>query len=386
MKVRYYGSAGYPSGYGVAASELALALIGAGADLELRVYGGAEDEKPTFEGDTAALANRVRDDASLTPNPDVVIVHAQPFDCRRILRAAGITPGLATKCIAYTTWEGANSSDDVQRALRDFDQVWVPSTTNKHSLGQSCDIDPSQVKVIPHCFDEDGLADRRGARLPGGPYRFYFIGHWNGRKNPTGLIRAWARAFTREDDVELVIQSTRAREHDVMIAVHSVGASVRERMAPIKINASPIREEEIRALHRGADCFVSTTRWESFNLPAFHAMLAGRMVIVPAGMGHDDFLVSTSAILVPPAMRTPAFDDVEIDVDPEHGTAKYVFKGPQGVSVHTDWYEPHLIAYTGYMRAAYEQKMRDITMPDHHLASFGRRAVGKLAMDALQGA
>lgn len=384
MKIRYYGSAGYMSGYAHAANELCMSLLCAGADLELRPYGGAEHEKPVFEGDFAELAACVRDDDALSKDPDVIIVHAPPLDAANIARRLRGVPGLR---VAYTTWEALSvPSKEFMDELRLFDRIWVPCEHNRKLLALDGRFSAARFATIPHAFAEDSLPDRRRPRrddIGARPYRFYYIGHWNGRKNPAGVIRAWARAFTKADPVELVMQVPRASDLAVMTAIHGVGAELRDRMAPIRISATPITEIEIRDLHRTADCFVSTSRAEAWNLPAFHAMLAGRAIIATRGLGSDDFLEETSAHRVR-GIYAPCHDDVDVIPDGE-GSAKLVFSGSQGASCKTDWMEPDLCTVADRMRHVFECRERDLRIQYNPLERYGRKAVGALAMKALEG-
>src|SRR5688572_4829859 len=106
MKVRYYGHIGQKTGYGRAASDLCMALLGAGVELEIRPL--SPPLQRVFSDPYLPLASCVRLEPELDPNPDAVIVHTIPVDCRNIqdIVMSGPSPSrTSAPWIAYTTWE-----------------------------------------------------------------------------------------------------------------------------------------------------------------------------------------------------------------------------------------------------------------------------------------
>src|SRR6185295_1274929 len=146
--------------------------------------------------------------------------------------------------------------------------------------------------------DEETYTARKGiyATPDAEPFKFYYVGAWTQRKNPTGVIRAFCHAFTRADPVQLLLQCSGASLESIAAAAGSSGMGS-ERAPSIRPSVAPLTDEGILDLHRTADCFVTASRGEAWNLPAFDAMLAGRHVIAPRGQGSDDFLEDTSAAL-----------------------------------------------------------------------------------------
>lgn len=379
MKVRYYGHVGVPTGYGDAANEMCMALLSAGVELEISTDGRQLPIR------YMALAPCIKAAADLSA-PDVVIVHTLPLDCVKVLgedRIAERYPRVP--CVAYTTWEGSSAiPPEFVPALIGFDQVWVPSSQNRESFIEW--LHESRVVVVPHAFDEDSLADRRSAGdRPVGRYRFYYIGAWTGRKNVPGLIRAYMREFRDDEPVQLVIHSAGAHDDQVKLAEMACGIWDGGGEPPIRFVNQRWSDPDIIGMHRSYDCFVTATRGEAWNLPAFHAVLAGRMVIAPRGQGSDEYLSKTTAIRYA-STEVPAWADVRIvkrEGTPQgHEVVQRV--SPQGISARANWQEPDLIDLASMMRTVFTARASTIEVGYDLSARFGRMAVGERAVNLLK--
>jgi glycosyltransferase involved in cell wall biosynthesis len=382
MKIRYYGHVGVPTGFGVAAAEMCMAILGAGHDLEISTDGTACH--PRY----LPLARCFRDEPALS-TPDAVIVHTLPLDCAMFLQKRQIRERYPDAlCVACTTWEGASKvPTKVAASFAAFDRVWVPSSVT----ARSCMISESDpVQVVPHPFEE-ATWDPFPSPPPRQPYRFYYIGAWTARKNVAGLIRAYLRTFDADDDVELVIQSAGAGPSVGEVAILSTGLADGP-VPTIRFSNRRMTDEEIWALHRECHCFVTATRGEAWNLPAFDAMLAQRHVIAPSGMGHVDFLRDTSARFYG-VHPVPAFGDVQLvdapDAPPGHAAAHYV--ATQGMTARSDWYEPDLIELGIHMKRAYAAHGGGggddpLWVGYDPRVRYGRVAVGRLITQILEGA
>jgi glycosyltransferase involved in cell wall biosynthesis len=383
MLIRYYGHVGLPSGYGDAASEMCMAILGAGFDLEISTDGEQCHQR------YMPLARCFRNEAELR-DPDVVIVHTLPLDCAEILaknRVRQKTP--EALCVAYTTWEGASVIPrEVAEALSAFDHVWVPSTGTAHLIEPAYSPGAVRVVVVPHPFDGTrwtaSREDLRRSTLEQ-PYRFYYVGAWSSRKNVDGVIRAYMRAFSVHHRVELLIQSAQAAPSACQVAQFATG--IEDHKPVIRFSNQWLSHDDLGALHQTSHCFVTASRGEAWNLPAFDAMLARNHIIAPAGLGSDDFLAGTSAELYGSRL-SPAVGDVRLvaarDAPPGHAVAQYW--GAQGLTVRSDWRDPDLADLSDKMKAAYRQQMTNLRIDYDPVERFGRVAVGRRIAEILQGA
>jgi len=403
VKVRYICHAGQDTGYGRAATELALALVEAGVDLDL-----APLSRPwSFSGRAEALAKRVECSWPLhgDPDADVTIVHTMPMDCWTAQQDAAESGEVGGgPWIAYTTWEGVDFPPHVGGSLfatGAFADVWVPSSATQDAFLNG-DV-PHGVFVLPHTFKPD---DRPIARRAGGEdvFRFAYIGAWTTRKNPHGLIRAFAATFAPTEPVELVIHSPGVSLEMFTAALVATGLEQRD-MPRVRLSGKHVSDEVMRQMHHQYDCFVTATRGEAWNLPAFEAMLAGRMVIAPGGMGHDDFLFEDPDVLpfggedsITSARRVssfeqPAFVDVQLldhvtvgGFEPESRKPglRFTTVGAQGLSSKTRWRDPDLVHLGHQMRSVYEKRERDIRVEYDPVARFGYKAVAKKAIARME--
>jgi glycosyltransferase involved in cell wall biosynthesis len=260
-----------------------------------------------------------------------------------------------------------------------FDRVWTPS-----SIGADLMQVPGVItQVMPHCFDERSLEERRRPRNPtydDGKFKFYYVGAWTCRKNPDGVIRAFTRAFMRTDPVTLIVRSLYASEEAFAIAWHRTGLA---KTSPhIIFSSKPATDAAIIALHRDADCFVTATRGEGWNLPAFEAVLAGRHVISPANLGSDEFLADTSAFRYR-GYPAPAGVDVTVK-DAGENAIQLEVVGAQGQTALTNWREPDLLHLAAAMRETYDKRTRDLTINYNLADRFGYATVGKLCATYLE--
>jgi hypothetical protein len=409
MRVRYFCHAGQDTGYGRAATELALALVGAGVDLSIVPLN--PNSSRFLDGPAASLGRFVcnNDDDAF----DVAIVHTMPLDCAE---AAEHGPAVYNDnvgdrpIVAYTTWEGIDVPADVVNSLREsFTDVWVPSNATYDAFLSTLPSERSlSTFILPHTFRPRAIV--HASHSGGGEqrFRFYYVGAWTARKNTHGLIRAFSREFTPDDKVELVVHSPGVSVESFTAALVATGLEQHEQPS-IRLSNQHVSDANLHGLiHDGCDCFVTATRGEAWNLPAFEAMLAGRMVIAPAGMGHDDFLFDdpdempfekdlTDAVRVA-SVHQPAFVDIELIDHYEHRTAAAVWAGTpaksergiafktvgaQGLSSRTTWRDPDLTHLARAMRSVFESQKRDITLNYSPEERFGRGAVAKRAIDRL---
>jgi glycosyltransferase involved in cell wall biosynthesis len=378
MLIRYYGHVGVPSGYGDAANEMCMAILSAGIELEIQTDGRELHKR------FLPLAACVKPTSDLTPNPDVVIVHTLPLDCAKLLESQQIRETCPKAlCVAYTTWEGYGLASSLFGAASQFDHVWVPSASNARAFNHYGST--FYIHTVPHPYD-DGLTptDRnRDAENLNDTYTFSYVGAWNARKNVEGVIRAYSRAFSKGDDVMLAIHCYGAPPDVCRVAQVATGLSL-EQMPEVRFTNHRMTDDHMAFIRGAYHCFVTATRGEAWNLPAFQAMLAGQHIIAPGGQGSDDFLRGTSAYLYESRV-VPAFGEVLFEnITAEGATARYW--GCQGLTVREDWMEPDIASLGLLMRRAWAQRVDRLEINYDPAARFGRAAVGRYVRDLLEGA
>lgn len=359
MKIRYYGHVGQSTGYGRAASDLCMALLGAGAELEIRPL--SPPNARHFTDAYLPLASCVRRDGELDPAPHATIVHTIPVDC---LKVKGIVQGGPTKVespwIAYTTWEALTRPPELRAAMCEFDQVWHPCRANAEAL-----TGRAPPRILPHCFEPATLATRRApyfgdvmvAQTGDRPFRFYYVGAFTERKNVAGVVEAFRAQFADEWGVTLTLHCAGAGK------AHALSIGLDQQRDPatwqddgqVFLHTDFVGDHHIAALHAIHDCFVTASRGEAWNLPCFDAVLAGRHVLAPVGLGSDDYLDGTDA-------------------------TQFVTAAPANAL----WLEPDLEMLSRQMRAVYEGRVRNLFVNYDLVELYGYPAVAKLTLNYLQ--
>lgn len=396
MLIRYYGHVGDMTGYGAAGRELCMAVLAAGFRLEITSSGAG------FYG-YADLAPLVVQEHEMTPDPDVVIIHTLPLDCGKLLDVARIRDLYPRSlCVAYTTWEAWSPISTVVAAeLGKFDMVWVPCFANQRAVRTglaSAHRDGTECVVIPHAFDEAWLTGTVNSSLQSlirvvraeaqlvSAYRFLYIGAWNRRKNVEGLIRAYARAFAKRDEVRLHIHSVGADPSWVHAARLATGVPLDDQAA-ITFTNEKLEPSVIEHMYPKIDCFVSASCGEAWNLPAFDALRWRRHIIVPRDHGSDDFLEGTSAVMYRSRL-SPCTGEIRIETTegapPGHAAARYY--GCQGVSSRDDWPAPDEAQLAIDMRRAYIERITELRVDYDVGRRFGRARVGELIRRCLEKA
>jgi glycosyltransferase involved in cell wall biosynthesis len=345
MRVRYYGHFGQLTGYGRAACDYAQALVRySDVKLELKPLGNTVDLEPGYRPDLLPCFGQQQE-------ADLVIVHTLPRDCNTVLdvnRADGVP------CVAVTTWETDPLPADLQ-ALSVFDVVVVPSSLCERVFRDA----GVHAIAVPHAFDPAFWkvgAPTTAGHSTSSPYSFYTLGVWNGRKNPSGLIKAFLSEFDAGDDVRLVIVTSNIDVGAVNSLMVRSGIPL-EQLPRIDVPERTLSEAELVDLHAGGDCFVTATRGEGFGLPLFEAAIMGNPVIAPAWGGHRDFLRDYSGSIAYDVTMTPAFpeertDGREVVVDGRKVRVAALDVAP-GVTCKQQWAEPDLTALKDAMRHVY---------------------------------
>jgi glycosyltransferase involved in cell wall biosynthesis len=368
-------------------------MIAAGIELEIRPLAPAAQldmERP----DVLPLARRLVRDVEALARPDVVFVHTLPLDCIRVvgelpLYTRGILAGLVpdkgerAKLCAYTTWEGASDiTPEIRAALQGFDHVFWPSA---HGFQRAIGL-PNR-SVLPHAYNAFAFAPRRPIprTRTSGPYRFYYVGAWNLRKNPAGLIRAFVSEFDAKEDVELVLQCAGEVSRTEFLVTLAMTGVPRDQAPLVGFQNRFASDAQIDALHSDGDCFVTATRGEAWNYPAFDALLHRRHVIAPLRMGHDDFLGGTSTAWIGGCSQ-PAMGDVLIaDARPEQPDALNLqYMGAQGLNGRGLWREPDLKGLATHMREAYANRTSNLLVSYDPADLFSYEVVGKKLRQTLE--
>jgi len=208
--------------------------------------------------------------------------------------------------IGYTIWETDKLHPDWESYINDSVILcMVGSEWNIDIFKQSGVSVP--VHCVPHCVSpvnsrEIKLFEMQG--IDSNTFMFYSIFQWVERKSPLDTIVAYWHAFSKKDNVALVLKTYRSdyseKEKDAIRLTISRLKRVApsDYYSPIYLVLNMLSEDEITSLHARGDCYVSLDRGEGFGLSPFQAGLAGNPIIVTGIGGVTEFAKPDNSYLV----------------------------------------------------------------------------------------
>lgn len=236
----------------------------------------ADDFTPGPESPLAALAARIRLPADAPAQ--IHVVHQWPPQ---------LVPPTSGRWVVMQPWEYGGLPGAWIRSLRDqVDELWVYSEWQRQWAIAS-GVPAERVAVIPLGVDTDRFTPD-GPRYPLATrkrIKLLAVGGIIPRKGMDVLVQAYLRAFSRDDDVCLVIKglSTRWAYHgnqgqqdfaQLPALTETSGA------AEIEFIGDTLETSDIAALYRACDVFVAPFRGEGFGLPIAEAMASALPVVV----------------------------------------------------------------------------------------------------------
>jgi glycosyltransferase involved in cell wall biosynthesis len=192
-------------------------------------------------------------------------------------------------------WESNTIPPDWAPAFGLVDEIWVYSRFVADNIAAVTDIPVVALPPPVHAASGNAAPFRLG--VPEG-FLFLFVFDYsstNQRKNPTGLIEAFRRAFAPGEGPQLLIKTINAPL--LPLSQEEVLWAARDR-PDIHVIDRSLTSEERDALIATCDCYVSLHRSEGFGLTMAEAMAAGKPVIGTAFSGNIDFMNPENSLLV----------------------------------------------------------------------------------------
>jgi glycosyltransferase involved in cell wall biosynthesis len=310
---------GIPNGYAITSELMALALDDLGAELIHRPtpwHVPATIRHPRLQ---AAAARPIRDEL-----PQVSYDQADLFYTAH--------PG---KKVGFTMLEVDGLPADWVAACNAMDEVWTPSHWGAEVFRASGVTRP--IHVVPLGIDPERFRPQLPTRKLHDRFVFLSVFEWGERKAPEKLLRAYARAFSRRDDVLLLLRVNNF-DGNVHVAQQIADLGLPKDAPPVAVLYNQqLDGDSLGSLYASADCFVLPTRGEGWGMPVLEAMACGLPVIATDWSGQTEFFnaevgfpLQTRA-LVPAEARCPYYTGLRwADPDEEHlqHLLRYVYEHP----------------------------------------------------------
>ena len=200
--------------------------------------------------------------------------------------------------IGLWAWELEEFPERFADAFNYVDEVWALSDFAQQAIASKTDK-PVHTFPVPIVTPvATGGVDRGALGLPDS---FLFLFCFDlfsvfERKNPLGLIDAFARAFSPGEGPTLVIKAINGDKRLADLERLKIAAAERPDVMIIDRYLDP---GENAALMANCDCYVSLHRSEGLGLTMAEAMALSKPVIATAYSGNLDFMEPDTSLLVP---------------------------------------------------------------------------------------
>lgn len=133
--------------------------------------------------------------------------------------------------------------------------------------------------------------------IPGQGFRFLHVSSCFPRKGVDAMLEAYGKAFSRTDDVCMVIK-TFSNPHNEVYAWLAAARAANPDYPDVHIVEGDISDAELKHLYSACHALVAPSRAEGFGLPMAEAMLMSIPVITTAWGGQLDFCNPRTAWMV----------------------------------------------------------------------------------------
>lgn len=286
VRIKYYLPRGN-SGYSQAAKDY---VIGLSKEIPITVDYLIFDNSDYQTGERNKIINSLKDKEI---NYNKVIIHSTPEHWGKIIKKERLkNPDI--EIIGFAVWETDKIDDRWIEWINEVDKVIVPCTWNKEVFEKCGIIKP--IEVIPHIFNPFEIKPAIINGVNSDDYVFYTIGQWSNRKGIADVIKVYLDEFKSTDKVCLVVKTfgdnfSGSQKNIIRNKVNNILKYYSD-PAKIVLVLGELSDEQIQALHKRGDCYVSLAKAEGYGLGMLDAAGNNKPVISTAFGGQLDFLQS----------------------------------------------------------------------------------------------
>lgn len=292
------------SGYGRASYEICKALIRANINVSLFPIGGRIE------------------DGLICPEIQTALSNAETYDknanCVRLFHQFSLAEFVGKGShIGFPIFELDTFKPIELHHLKSCDSLLVCSEWAKkicRTNGIDTPIEVVNLGVDTHLFCPKPLIT--------GPTRFLNIGKWEIRKGHDVLIKAFQKAFTSTDNVELIMCCT-----NWLISQEESKKWEKLYQNPkVRIVSRLPNHSDVARLMQMVDCGVFPARAEGWNLEALEVLACGREIIITDYSAHKEFC--SNSRLIPIDRVEPAIDNIWF-----HGQGNWAHLGDREIDI-----------------------------------------------------
>ena len=178
----------------------------------------------------------------------------------------------------------------------------IPPSVHAKQVFLDSGVPESVMQVIPHGISNEFLigtdiyplkTDKKFKVLCN-------IAQPHRRKNIDGTFEAWGRAFTKKDDVVLVVKaSSKKPEQSFEVNFNEILQRFKKKY-PDHADIIVIDQfiPDISSLYRSCNAVLSLSLAESFLFPALEGLACGKIVLVSGAGGQIDYCTDNNSILI----------------------------------------------------------------------------------------
>ena len=259
--------------------ELARALERQGVKVSLKSSEGPGD----FDPDPAFLAVNPDLNAMQAASRDPVDTVSRNMYPPRVTGMRNALPGL--HCYA---WEETGFPSEYVASLNDELRYLTVTSNHVRKIMIDNGVFVPAYTVGNGVDHFEAITPEPVCDLPKADQLFLHVSSCFPRKGVDALLKAWAQAFTRRDNVALLIKSFPNPHNDIADQITALRISHPD-LAPIHVIDRDLSDGQMRTLFGACDVAVFPSRAEGFGLPVAEALLMGKPVLTTGWSGQMDF-------------------------------------------------------------------------------------------------
>lgn len=139
--------------------------------------------------------------------------------------------------------------------------------------------------VVPNVVDTDFFIPKE--KKNDSPFVFLNVAHLHPKKNHSELIMAFSSLYKGNNNFFLKIGGGGPELEKLQVLVRKLGVEKQVKLI------GPVKREAVRELMHGADCFVLTSKYETFGVVLIEAMSCGLPVVSTRSGGPESIIVDS---------------------------------------------------------------------------------------------